>query len=582
MPLFKGFNALSKVGISQQDIYDALEEIRWSGNLTENAAEHWEELYNRHGKDMNQHYGILKVFLKQLNREYYDKNVLPLLPAPIPQISFEDTFTFRDMFEPKRYTFEVEDEAGNKTIKINTSKVLFDLRRILVYIPKTRGSIYCLKADNDVLGGFTIHVMTNKKELTERFNEILLLRDGKRRITVGTIWNDLLDKSSFIRDAAKFYTKNPKEFSLFRGWAYSPLKDEEEVDMELVNKWRFHIRDIICTRETETGSIDAGNVDERLWREIIYYFAFLLQHPGSITGIIPTITGDQGCGKNYITDHICKLMGDHADPNMSDIDMITDTMNSALSGKHLIVLNEMNSDNNENKKINNKLKSISTQPTVGIRELYQSYRIGENVCNLIAISNDYIPFFIERGDRRYWMLRCNNMHTGDRDYFDDIWGIAEDPRFYTHLLTYLLRIDLEEKDENGRKIFDLRNLTQTSYKSDVTYKSSIEAFIEEKVEQFYITTCSSHTPIRYRKGYADKQIYKDFKEFLLENNLANQNAITFRRNLKQYCIGTEDKKNGDRSIYWVIRDDMTDKYFYDDSKEDSKDEIEEEIESDDE
>ena len=547
MPLIKGFNALVKVGISKDNIEQALNMIREDGNLTSNAKAHWDELYNKHKDEMNVHYGVLKTMLKFNNREYYDKNIVPLLPDPIPEISFEDTFTFRDMFEHERYILKMKDENGNEVERVNHKKCVFDLRRILVYIPKTRGSIYCLKDDNDILGGFTIVIINNKKQLYDTLGEILIKKDGRKTITMATIFKDLADKTPFIRDAAKFYTKNSKEFSLWRGWAYNPLKDDEAYDKELVNTWKHHIKNVWCTRRNENGGLERGNVDKRMYRYLKGLFSFYVQHPGSLSGNILLITGSQGCGKNYVTDQLCALMGDHADPNMSDIEQITKQFNGALAGRHLIILNEISEDTAECQKTMNKLKAYSTQKTVGIRDLYQSYRIGENVANFIIISNHHVPIMIEQGDRRIVAIETNDMFTNNKKYFKELWDATKDPRFYSHLLTYLLRRDLNKKDENGELMFNPFDIPQSDYKAAITYQSSISSFVKKNADKFY--------PDGDYKGYSDGDVYKDFCKYVDKKKFKEQNYETFRRNLLAYCVFKDERKNGTRNKYFIIKED---------------------------
>ena len=163
------------------------------------------------------------------------------------------------------------------------------------------------------------------------------------------------------------------------------------------------------------------------------------------------------------------------------------------------------------------------------------------------------------------------MHTGDMNYFDEAWGAVEDPKFYSHLLTYLLRRDLNKKDKDGRKLFDLRNLTQTEYKSIVTYKNTLESFIEEFSDRFYPKEQSKRPDFceKIRNGYPNNQCYKDFCKYAEDGNFGKLNALTFKRNIQEYCVGQEDRKNKDYTIYWVIKDDKKKRFPRRSGEEDS-------------
>ena len=540
MPLFKGFNALVKVGISKNDIYDALEEIRSEGNLTPNAREHWEELYERYKNDMNQHYGVLKTFLKNHNREYYNKKVIPLLPAPIPEISFEDTFTYHDMFY-ENYTYKSRDEGGEEVVKINNRKCIFDLRRILVFVPKPGGNVWYLKDDDSILGGFYIKAITNKKVLISDLKQIFIKKDGKKHITMATIFENLDNDSlkPFIRRAAKFYSSNPNDFSMWRGWAINPLESGERVNKDIINTWLNHVKNICCTLETPTGGYDFGNHNKELFTFLKYHMASLFQIPDLVSGIVPVITGTPGAGKNAITDILCVMMGIYADPNLTDMNMITGNFNSALVNKHLIILNELGQTEDEAQKNWDIMKALVTQKAIGINEKNVAYRTVQNVVNFIIVSNHFNPVRLEEGDRRYLMIKVCDMYAGNTDYFNNLWASVSHPDFYRHLLTYFLRKNLKKLDKNGNPKFNPRVLPKTAYKESLTQPKSIEQFIIDNVDQFY-------------EGYSNSLVYRHFKTYAKDFGFKDLNYASFRKLLNDHCYRHTNKEDGE--LYWMIKD----------------------------
>lgn len=67
----------------------------------------------------------------------------------------------------------------------------------------------------------------------------------------------------------------------------------------------------------------------------------------------------------------------------------------------LIICNELSSADSNKYLNSDALKSVITENTIDINQKNIPVRTAENVCNLILVSNDFIPIKIEQGDRRY-------------------------------------------------------------------------------------------------------------------------------------------------------------------------------------
>jgi hypothetical protein len=219
-------------------------------------------------------------------------------------------------------------------------------------------------------------------------------------------------------------------------WNGHDVDMREEPEMDKIEPWLDFVKEVIC------------NNDEKMYDYLIKAFAWTYQNPAKHLGWAPVLVSSQGCGKNCFTDTLCKLWGpDYTRPNLSSPELLlNDKSKSVIENRKLIVCNELASSESQHAKKSNfdMLKSRITEDYISVRAMFQD--VGDdvrNVANCIFISNhaDSVP--LESSDRRYLMLKLNEIHIGDHDFWSYMWDrVIGCPSFHHELLLYFLRVDV--------------------------------------------------------------------------------------------------------------------------------------------
>ena len=423
-------------------------------------------------------------------------------------------------FECFRQTYRYENR--------NVFKVLNDLKQLIAV---KEGSVdFCLIKQYDDKGNviFRPSNISELKKLLKTYPLWKKIIGDKKEITVTLkdIFNEYIEL--FEYKAFRFYSTDPKVFSYFVGYGYPTV---QEVDGELIAPFLSHIRHVICN----------DNADLEMY--VTNWVSFVLQNPGKKTGTALVIVGQHGTGKNLFTSTICKLIPEYSDPNILKIEDLTGKFNSTVENKMLLVLNEVQNFG-EGKYANfDTLKSIITETDIRVEEKYVAKRATEQVVNLILLSNNSLPVYVEETDRRYCFIETNaefaeqNVKDDEskeeiaQEYFRELVQLKDNPVFLSNLLTYFLQYDVSH--------FDLRNIPETE-----TRKSAI-AVNRSPVTNFIIENFPD-----FAKGIHTSDADLNFRLFF-ESNYPNQKfgSKTYWAEINQYCSKVKGKqKNGDEYI----------------------------------
>lgn len=127
--------------------------------------------------------------------------------------------------------------------------------------------------------------------------------------------------------------------------------------------------------------------------------------------------GKQGTGKGILVDYIIKGIWKHnAICNLTD-SHLESAFNPYVQDKLFVHFNEISADTKKSRvAVKNRLKTWISDETIfinskGIKEVERS-----NFCNLIMNSNEHIPIDIESGDRRFNVVRTDNV-LKDQSWF---------------------------------------------------------------------------------------------------------------------------------------------------------------------
>jgi len=148
---------------------------------------------------------------------------------------------------------------------------------------------------------------------------------------------------------------------------------------------------------------------------LLGWLAWPLQHPGAKMATAIVVHGKQGTGKNLFFEAYAQIFGPYA--TVLDQDTLESNFNGWASGKMFVIADEVISNANK-ANVRNKLKSMITGTTININRKGIEAREEANHMNMVFLSNALIPLLLENDDRRYCVIR-----------FDDLY----DPQYYKNL-----------------------------------------------------------------------------------------------------------------------------------------------------
>ena len=243
-------------------------------------------------------------------------------------------------------------------------------------------------------------------------------------------------------------TRN-KNFKIIKGITYAPGKEiftpEKSLDSDAIvekfNLWRP------CKTERRKGDISPflAHVDYLLPDPyesgiLLDYLAFQVQFPGVKIHWAITIVGKPGIGKSYLELVMQQVLGAH-NVHTLDIEHLHEQFTEWQSRTQFVIVHEMMARGRM--ELMGKLKSMITDPTCSIREMYTPVYKQPNRFNFLFFTNNKNSLLIEKGDRRHCILNSEaDPHADEDKYYKPLfeWTAANGPA----LLDYLLSLDLSK------------------------------------------------------------------------------------------------------------------------------------------
>lgn len=375
-----------------------------------------------------------------------------------------------------------------------------------------------------------------------------LCKDKRNHPTAYTAFEKY--KIHFNITAIKFYSKNPKHISMYKGLYYRTDIPLTEIKMDLIQPFLDHTKNVIC------------NGNEELYNYVLDWISFIIKNPNGKTGTVLCITGEQGSGKNTFTIVLQEMLHWYS-RTLEDIDHILGRWNSLMENKKLIIGNEIAAFGEGQKTTWNKFKHLNTEDTITFEEKNEPKRQCENHLNFILVSNNDIIAPIERTDRRFLVMKVPSTYVQldgtDTDekklaklkYFEELYSKIEilddtgkyvpNPEFYDNITSYF-------HNREYTKGFNIRKLPETKEKKLIQdqFKSYIEDFIEDNYDDLT------------KEHGLNKSVLMNSDDATKAYRKPGQSIIQFIRQLNKYCLKYND--NGQRVDYYY--DGMKNVYFY--------------------
>lgn len=176
-----------------------------------------------------------------------------------------------------------------------------------------------------------------------------------------------------------------------------------------------------------------------LFSYLLQYMAHMLQKPEEKPGVMLVMLGGQGTGKGTFFALIQTLWPRTTLP-VSDVEHIIGTFNVPLEQTFAVCLDEAIFSGD--RKSQDRLKSMITEPRITIEAKYQPRRTIESFHRFFAASNHDHFARVESDDRRFVFIRVSTSRQNDHAYFDALHTAFANPAVIAAMAHDLLAMDL--------------------------------------------------------------------------------------------------------------------------------------------
>ncbi len=275
-----------------------------------------------------------------------------------------------------------------------------------------------------------------------------------------------------------------KQYNLWKGFAIKSKQGN-------CSLFKEHLAHVICAGNQEAHSY--------VWK----WMSSLVQRPDKPLPAL-LIMGEQGVGKNTVADTLGTIFGPHYSP-LDNLDQLVGHFNFHLKNAVLVYGNEALWGGD--KTTLGKLKAIITDPFCFIEGKGKDLIKVKNFKHFIFASNEDWPVHLDRDDRRFFVLKANNVHKDDRAYFAKLY-IEINNDGAAALLYELLTTDLSSFDPwlfpRNNEAFDIKMRSADStekYIYQVLYCGGFD--IGSDIQYSYWENSSDLYEISFRDIYKD-------------------------------------------------------------------------------
>lgn len=238
-------------------------------------------------------------------------------------------------------------------------------------------------------------------------------------------------------DSDRVYNK----FEPFPNASYV-YKDESTATFD---RMMWHIRHIVSSD------------DDVIFKYIVGWLAWTVQFPNIKQETCILLQALEGAGKNKFVEIVRSLVGEHNSFDTGEIDDIIGQFNSQLSGKLLVIGDELVSYAGFKK--SDKIKNMTTCPNINVTKKGIDTIQERSYHRFIFTTNNVHTLRISNEDRRILVVAVSNSKIGDHEYFQQLSNEMDSPDNIKKLFDYLMAYDLSE--------FNFRKVPITQLKRDM-------------------------------------------------------------------------------------------------------------------
>lgn len=172
--------------------------------------------------------------------------------------------------------------------------------------------------------------------------------------------------------------------NLWAGWPTSPQSGKCDRLLELLR--------YMCSAERNS---------EALYRWVLNWIAYPIQHPGAKMKTTLVLHGPQGTGKNMFFEALMSIYGHYG--RVIDQSAIEDRFNDWASRKLFLIADEVVA-RSDLYHVKNKLKAFITGEWIRINPKNMAAYDERNHVNVVFLSNEAMPVVLEEDDRRHTVI----------------------------------------------------------------------------------------------------------------------------------------------------------------------------------
>jgi len=295
------------------------------------------------------------------------------------------------------------------------------------------------------------------KRYSHRYVEVKSEDGDKKKKPAGKYWLSNPDRQTY--DAVTFEpgageVLKGNRVNLWRGFALEPK----------AGKWPLmhdHIHQVLGGGDPEAG------------RYIVWWIAWMLQHPGERAEVVLVLKGEEGAGKGILARALLRMFGAYGLP-VSDQKHLTGGFSGHLQHCVFLFLDEAFWAGNV--AAEGRLKSLVTEETIMLEPKYvQAFQV-RNVLHIMMASNSDWVVPAGHGARRYAVFEVSADRMGDKAYFDAL-GAEMNNGGVEAMMFDLLQLDLG--DWHPKLIYKTAALTKQKQRS----LRGLDAWIETMLQR---------------------------------------------------------------------------------------------------
>jgi hypothetical protein len=293
-------------------------------------------------------------------------------------------------------------------------------------------------------GGFEWYIKLNKKERfmplrklpKDKISYMKINSEGElvpKTIEFSKLADELINSVPKY-DRTVFIPLTPTEECIEQGrdmniWPGFEAQLVEQVDLTKVQPILDHIR-IVWASENQTH-----------YEYLMAWIRHVIMKPWEKTRVAVVLrSGKHQIGKGLIADNFLRKLVFGEDIGYYDkgLDFLTQRFNEPLMSKIFVVADELTSmEGNGYHATFDAMKSMITCSTMGIEIKGGRKFNAESYINMMLLTNNQFSVKVEAGDRRYFILDCDERYADNTAYFDHMLENYINQDCANHFITYM-------------------------------------------------------------------------------------------------------------------------------------------------